>query len=84
MTKFNYLKLTKTKKIRYLKLFQKNAAYIVFLHGFMSDLTGKKPKEFYNFAKKNNRKIKKKLMKTTKNSLPLNSTMNIEKFKKVF
>ncbi len=38
----------------------------------------------YNFAKKNNRKIKKKLMKTTKNSLPLNSTMNIEKFKKVF
>ena len=54
MAKFNYLKISKTKKIRYLKLYQKNAAYIVFLHGFMSDLTGKKPKEFYNFAKKNN------------------------------
>ena len=29
------------------------ATYIVFLHGFMSDLEGKKPKFFYNFAKKN-------------------------------
>tara|TARA_B100001121_G_C18489629_1_gene526628 strand:- start:26 stop:772 length:747 start_codon:yes stop_codon:yes gene_type:complete len=54
MTKFNYFKISKTKKIRYLKHYQKKAAYIVFLHGFMSDLTGKKPKEFYNFAKKNN------------------------------
>ena len=53
MTKFNYLKLTKTKKIRYLKYIQKNSPYIVFLHGFMSDLEGKKPKTFLNFAKKN-------------------------------
>ena len=53
MTKFNYLNLTKTKKIRYLKLIQKNSPYIVFLHGFMSDLEGKKPKTFLNFAKKN-------------------------------
>ena len=30
-----------------------NATYIVFLHGFKSDLEGKKPKFFYNFAKKN-------------------------------
>ena len=30
-----------------------SATYIVFLHGFMSDLEGKKPKFFYNFAKKN-------------------------------
>ena len=37
----------------------------------------------YNFAKKNNRKIKKKLMKTTRKSLPLNSTMNIRKFRKI-
>ena len=36
----------------------------------------------YNFAKKDNRKIKKKLMKTKRNSLPLNSTMNITKFQK--
>jgi len=53
MTKFNYLKLTKTKKIRYLVQMQKNGPYIVFLHGFMSDLEGKKPKAFFNFAKKN-------------------------------
>ena len=53
MTKFNYLKLTKNKKIRYLKHNQKKSRYIVFLHGFMSDLDGEKPKFFFNFAKKN-------------------------------
>ena len=53
MTKFYYLKLSKTKKIRYLKHYQKNSDYIVFLHGFKSDLEGKKPKTFLNFAKKN-------------------------------
>ena len=53
MTKFNYYKLSKAKKIRYLKLYQKNSDYIVFLHGFMSDLDGKKPKSFLKFAKKN-------------------------------
>ena len=53
MTNFNFLKLNKTKKIRYLKHTQKNTPYIVFLHGFMSDLEGKKPKTFLNFAKKN-------------------------------
>ena len=37
----------------------------------------------YNFAKKNNRKIKKKLMKTSRRSLPLNSTMNTRKFRKI-
>ena len=54
MTNFKYLKITKSKKIRYLKYLKKNGTYIVFLHGFMSDLEGKKPKAFYNFAKKNN------------------------------
>ena len=53
MNKFNYLRLNKSKKIRYLKYNQKNATYIVFLHGFMSDLEGKKPKSFFKFAKKN-------------------------------
>ena len=53
MKNFNYLRITKFKKIRYLKLNQKNSIYIVFLHGFMSDLEGKKPKTFLNFAKKN-------------------------------
>ena len=53
MTKFYYLKLSKSKKIRYLKHMQKDSDYIVFLHGFMSDLEGKKPRVFLNFAKKN-------------------------------
>ena len=35
----------------------------------------------YNFAKKSNKKIKKKILKKKKNSLPLNSTMNIRKFR---
>ena len=54
MTNFKYFKITKTRKIRYLGHIKKKATYIVFLHGFMSDLTGKKPKAFYNFAKKYN------------------------------
>ena len=54
MTNFKYLKISKTRKIRYLKHYQKDKPYIVFLHGFMSDLEGKKPKTFLNFAKKNN------------------------------
>ena len=53
MTNFNYLKINKSRKIRYLNHNQKNATYIVFLHGFMSNLEGKKPKTFLNFAKKN-------------------------------
>ena len=53
MTKFSQLKITKDKKIRYLKIFQKKNTYIVFLHGFMSDIEGEKPKAFYNFSKKN-------------------------------
>ena len=53
MTNFSYHKISKTKKIRYIKNVKKNATYIVFLHGFMSDLEGKKPRAFLNFAKKN-------------------------------
>ena len=55
MMKYNYFKFSKSKKIRYLKNNQKDKLYIVFLHGFMSDLDGKKPKTFLKFA------IKKKL-----------------------
>ena len=50
MIKFNYFKISKSKKIRYLKHSQKNNLYIVFLHGFMSNLDGKKPKHFLKFA----------------------------------
>ena len=53
MAHFRFQKLSNTKKIRYiLKLF-KNAPFIVFLHGFMSDLEGEKPNTFLKFAKKN-------------------------------
>ncbi len=38
----------------------------------------------YNFARKNNKKIKKKTLEKSKNILPLNSTMNIGKFKKLY
>ena len=53
MTKFNYFVYSSSKKIRYLKYNQKNSDYIVFLHGFMSDLEGKKPRTLLSFAKKN-------------------------------
>ena len=53
MIKYNYYKLSKSKKIRYLKNNQKDKPYIVFLHGFMSDLDGKKPKAFLRYAIKN-------------------------------
>ena len=53
MNKFNYFKINKSKKLRYMKYNQKNTSYIVFLPGFMSDLEGKKPIAFFNFAKKN-------------------------------
>tara|TARA_B100000902_G_scaffold384307_1_gene424313 strand:+ start:55 stop:798 length:744 start_codon:yes stop_codon:yes gene_type:complete len=53
MIKYNYYRLSKSKKIRYIKNNQKNKPYIVFLHGFMSDLNGKKPKTFLKYAIKN-------------------------------
>ena len=53
MINYSYYKISKNKKIRYINKFQKNGPYIVFLHGFMSDLDGEKPKAFLKFAKKN-------------------------------
>jgi len=53
MTKFKYYKISKTKKIRYLSNNFKKNLYLVFLHGFMSDLEGEKPKAFLKYAKKN-------------------------------
>ncbi len=53
MANFRYYKITKTKKIRYISNFYKNSLCIVFLHGFMSDLEGEKPRALLNFAKKN-------------------------------
>ena len=52
MNKFKYLKISNTKKIRYLTNYYKKNLYIVFLHGFMSDLEGDKPKAFYKYCRK--------------------------------
>ena len=55
MKNFKYLKISNTKKLRYMvNYFQKNL-YIIFLPGFMSDIDGKKPQAFKRYA------VKKKL-----------------------
>ena len=53
MSNFKYHQISKTKKIRYICNTYKNTSFIVFLHGFMSDLEGKKPNAFLKFTKKN-------------------------------
>ena len=52
MNKFKYLKISNTKKIRYLSQNYNNNLYIIFLHGFMSDLEGDKPRTFLKYCKK--------------------------------
>ena len=54
MKKYKYLKVSSSKKLRYLHFSNKNKLFIIFLHGFMSDIEGKKPETFRKFAKKNN------------------------------
>ena len=54
MSKFKYLKISNNKQIRYLSNDYTKNLYIVFLHGFMSDIEGKKPKSILRYAKKNN------------------------------
>ena len=53
MNNFKYHQISKSKKIRYICNTYKNTSFIVFLHGFMSDLEGKKPNAFLKFTKKN-------------------------------
>ena len=53
MKKFKYLKISNNKKIRYLSINSNNNLQIVFLHGFMSDIEGEKPKTIFKYAKKN-------------------------------
>ena len=52
MSRFKYIKLSKSKKIRYLTNYYKKNLYIIFLHGFMSDIEGEKPLNFQKFCKK--------------------------------
>ena len=55
MKKYQYLKITKTKKLRYIGNYFNKNLYIIFLPGFASDIEGEKPKTFKKYA------IKKKL-----------------------
>ena len=54
MKKYKHIKISKTKKIRYLDNYFKKKLYIIFLHGFMSDIEGKKPEVFKKYAIKKN------------------------------
>ena len=53
MKKFKYLKISKTRKLRYMDNYYKKKLYIIFLPGFMSDIEGKKPQSFKKYAVKN-------------------------------
>ena len=53
MKKFKFLRISKTKKLRYINNYSKKKLYIIFLPGFMSDIEGEKPQTLFKFAKKN-------------------------------
>jgi len=53
MKKFKYLKISKTKKLRYIDNYYKKKLYIIFLPGFMSDIDGVKPQAFKKYAIQN-------------------------------
>ena len=53
MNKFKYLKISNNTKIRYLVNNYRNNLCVVFLHGFMSDIEGEKPKAILQYTKKN-------------------------------
>ncbi len=53
MNKFKYLKIPNNIRIRYLSNNYRYNLYIVFLHGFMSNIEGEKPREILKYAKKN-------------------------------
>ena len=52
MNNFKYLKISKNKKIRYLSNNSSSNLHIVFLHGFMSNIEGEKPKTIFKYAKR--------------------------------
>ena len=53
MKNYKLLNISSTKKLRYIVNYTQNHLYVVFLHGFASDIEGKKPKIFNRFAIKN-------------------------------
>ena len=52
MNKYKFLKISSSKKIRYLTNKYKKMPYVVFLHGFMSDSEGDKPKKILKYCNK--------------------------------
>ena len=52
MSKFKFVKVSKTKKLRYLSLNKSSKFFVVFLHGFMSDLEGEKPNKIMRYCNK--------------------------------
>ena len=52
MNKFKFLKVSHNIKIRFLRNKHKKLPFIVFLHGFKSDLDGEKPSTFLKFCNK--------------------------------
>tara|TARA_Y100000590_G_scaffold389589_1_gene464718 strand:- start:448 stop:1221 length:774 start_codon:yes stop_codon:yes gene_type:complete len=52
MPNFKFIKISKKKKIRYLFNNTSKDIFVVFLHGFKSDIEGNKPKALYKFCKK--------------------------------
>ena len=50
--KFKYFITSKRRKIRYSQVNAKKKLMVIFFHGFMSDMDGKKPKSFEKFSKK--------------------------------
>jgi len=53
MKKSKYIKISKSKKLRYIDNYYKKKLYIIFLPGFMSDIDGEKPRAFKKYAVKN-------------------------------
>jgi len=50
--RFKYFYISKTKKIRFLSIKTSSEICIIFLHGFMSDIEGKKPTKFAKYCYK--------------------------------
>ena len=53
MKKYKFLRISKTKKLRYISNYFKKNLYIIFLPGFSSDIEGKKPQSLKRYATKN-------------------------------
>ena len=53
MNKFKYFKISNNKQIRYLTNNYRKNLYVVFLHGFMSNIEGEKPNAIFKYTKNN-------------------------------